>query len=190
MDKKYFRQNALENRASLFETSAEKSAADEKIFENFILSGLLKNIKTILTYVSVRDEADTTALIKYCLEKDFKVAVPRCGKQGKMNFYFIRSLDELKNSSWGIPEPEESVKQLVTDFSEALCIVPGTAFDRNGNRTGYGGGYYDRFLAAHTEITAAGLCYNSLIYDEVPSEPHDISVDYIITEKGSIRING
>ena len=72
----------------------------------------------------------------------------------------------------------------------ALCIVPGTAFDLKGNRTGYGGGYYDRFLSREKDVTPAGICYSPLIFDTVPSEPHDISVDYIITEKGIINING
>lgn len=190
MDKISFRKIALERRASLFSSDLEKLSADEKLHDVFFSSGLLKNIKTVLTYVSFGDEAGTTKIIEHLLAEGFSVAVPGCGACGKMDFYRINSMDDLTPSKWGILEPDPVEENIVKDFNETLCIVPGMAFDLNGNRTGYGGGYYDRFLAAAHNVTAAGLCYDSLIYDEVPSEPHDISVDYIITEKGLFKING
>lgn len=190
MDKVSFRKMASGKRSSLFSAKEEKASSDMKIYENFINSGLLKNIRMVLTYVSVNDEADTIKIIEYLLSSGFRVAVPRCRKHGQMDFFEIGSIAELKPSSMGIPEPEYDEKYMIKDFSDTLCIVPGMAFDMSGNRTGYGGGYYDRFLAAETEIITAGLCYHSLIYDAVPSEPHDKRVDHIITEKGLIRING
>lgn len=177
-------------RALLFSSAAEKAAADELIFKNFTDSGLLKNIRRVLTYVSFRDESDTLRIMEFLFSSGISVAVPRCGKQGRMDFFETGSMSDLKPSSMGIPEPEYDERFLVKEFSDTLCIVPGMAFDVYGNRTGYGGGYYDRFLAAETGIVTAGLCYHSLIYDEVPSEPHDKRVDYIITEKGLIKING
>lgn len=189
MDKISFRKNALKKRSELFATAAEKEEADRLIFSNLMKSGILRNIRTVLTYVSYRHEADTLKIISGLLSEEMSIAVPKCGKNGAMDFFRINSMDELKPSSMGIPEPEYSTDRLVTDFSGALCIVPGTAFDRKGNRTGYGGGYYDRFLSAEKDILTAGLCYQALLYDEVPSEPHDERVDYIITEKGFIRIN-
>lgn len=189
MDKKEFRKAALKKRSELFCSASEKEAADSRIFDNLVSSGILKGIRCVLTYVSYRSEADTLKLINYLLSSGVRVAVPLCGKNGQMSFYSISSLSELELSEKGIPEPSEERAEKVMDFTDTLCIVPGTAFDRKGNRTGYGGGYYDRFIAAETEIITAGLCYHSLLYDEVPSEPHDKSVDYIITEKGFIKIN-
>ena len=189
-DKLLFRKQALKKRSGLFSSAEEKKEADMKIFENLITSCLTEKAELVLTYVSYRDEADTLKLIEYLLAEGISVAVPRCRKQGQMDFFTIKSFDDLKPSFMGIPEPEYSESTLVRDFTGALCIVPGTAFDLKGNRTGYGGGYYDRFLSREKDIVTAGICYSPLIFDEVPSEPHDISVDYIITEKGIINING
>lgn len=190
MDKSVFRKMASGRRASLFSSPEEKAAADSGIFKNFTDSGLLNNIRMVLTYVSYRDEADTFKIMEYLLASGKEVAVPRCRKHGQMDFFKIKSMSELKPSSLGIPEPDYDENFLVNDFSDTLCIVPGIAFDLRGNRTGYGGGYYDRFLSAEKDIITAGLCYHSLVYDAVPSEPHDMSVDHIITEKGLIKING
>ena len=189
-DKLLFRKQALKKRSGLFSSAEEKKKADMKIFENLITSCLTEKAELVLTYVSYRDEADTLKLIEYLLAEGISVAVPRCRKQGQMDFFTIKSFDDLNPSFMGIPEPEYSESTLVHDFTGALCIVPGTAFDLKGNRTGYGGGYYDRFLSREKDIVTAGICYSPLIFDEVPSEPHDISVDYIITEKGIINING
>ena len=189
-DKLLFRKQALKMRSELFLSSEEKKEADLRIFENLKASGLTGKAELVLTYVSYRDETDTLKLIEYLLAEGKTVAVPRCRKQGQMDFFKIKSLGDLKPSSMGIPEPEYDERHLVRDFSGALCIVPGTAFDLKGNRTGYGGGYYDRFLSREKDVTPAGICYSPLIFDVVPSEPHDISVDYIITEKGIIDING
>ena len=189
-DKLLFRKQALKKRSGLFSSAEEKKEADLKIFENLVASGLTEKAETVLTYVSYRDEADTLKLIEYLLAEGITTAVPRCRKQGQMDFFTIKSFDDLKPSFMGIPEPEYDESTLVREFTGALCIVPGTAFDLNGNRTGYGGGYYDRFLSREKDVVTAGICYSPLIFDEVPSEPHDISVDYIITEKGIINING
>ena len=189
-DKLLFRKQALKTRSGLFQTLEEKKEADRKIFENLIGSGLIGKADLVLTYVSYRDETDTLKLLEYLLAEGKATAVPRCRKQGQMDFFLIKSFDDLKPSFMGIPEPEYDVTRLVHDFTGALCIVPGTAFDLKGNRTGYGGGYYDRFLSREKDVTPAGICYSPLVFDTVPSEPHDISVDYIITEKGIINING
>ena len=190
MDKKAFRKTALARRSAVFSSGEEKKSADRKICENLISSGLLDGISTVLTYISVGHEAGTSGIIDYLLAQGITVAVPRCRKNGQMDFLRIESMTELKASSMGIPEPEYIEENKVKDFSDTLCLVPRMAFDMTGNRTGYGGGYYDRFLDSHTEVVSAGLCYQSLIYDAVPCEPHDKSVEYIITEKGIIKING
>ena len=190
MDKQSFRKTASERRASLFVSDSEKSAADTLICKHVFRWEFLKNKKNNISYVSFAHEADTLQIIEKLLIRSYTVAVPKCKSQGRMDFYRIKSLSDLTPSKWGIPEPEESEETLFTDFSDAVCIVPGMAFDLSGNRTGYGGGFYDRFLAAAKGITSVGICYDSLIYESVPTEPHDISVDYIITEKGIMKING
>lgn len=62
-----------------------------------------------------------------------------------------------------------------------LIVVPGVAFDANGNRLGRGKGYYDRFLCQHLEVKRIGICFDFQFVDEVPSEPFDIRMDEVIT---------
>jgi len=190
MTKSEFRKQALSKRDMLFSLYEQKDEADKMLLNNLIKSGLPDKCKQVLCYVSVRSEAGTELIIRYCIENGIRIAVPKCGKEGKMDFYYITDLSELSCSYFGIPEPEGDPAVIVSDFSGTLCIVPGMSFDTDGKRMGYGGGFYDRFLSAHSEITSAGLCYHSLLSECIPSEPHDISVDYIITEKGIIEING
>ena len=152
-----------------------------------------KKAKKILTYVSTGSEADTRELIIKAVSDKKNVYVPRVyGKE--MKFHKIISLDELCPGYYGILEPDIHCEEWkneddIVDGTD-LCVMPGLAFDNNFNRIGYGGGFYDRFLAAAKGITSVGICYDSLIYESVPTEPHDISVDYIITEKGIMKING
>lgn len=177
-------------RNRLFSTLDDKKKSDNLIFNNLLKSDILKKTEKILTYVSFRSEADTRQIINFVLDQKITLAVPKCGAEGKMDFFIINSLNELIPSDYGIPEPADNRENLLTEFKNTICIVPGLAFDIKGKRMGYGGGYYDRFLSLHPEIITVGLCYNSLLSDLVPSEPHDISVDYIITEKGLIKVNG
>ncbi len=189
MNKSDFRKNVKKTRSFLFSSADEKRAADIQIFRHLTGCELLKNADIVLCYVSVRDEADTRMLLNFLLESGKRTAVPRCRENGKMDFFLINDTDSMVLSPYGIPEPEYSEDMIVNDFRGALCIVPGLAFDKNGKRIGYGAGYYDRYLE-NKDIVTAGLCYSQLLFDSVPSEAHDISVDYIITEKGFKEING
>lgn len=177
-------------RASLFVSDADKKKADDAIKEYFISLKKSHNISVFLIYVSFRDEVDTKELIEYLLSSGGKVAVPRCYENGRMEFFVISSLENLRTSAYGILEPEDDERFRVTDFEDSLCIVPGLAFDSSGMRIGYGGGYYDRFLEKHENMISVGFCYDSLIEKSVLTEKHDRKVDYIITEKGIMRTNG
>ncbi len=190
MNKSEFRKEALLKRNGLFHSSDEKKISDDLILNYFLNSTILDTTQKVLTYVSFRSEVDTIGLINYVLDRKLILAVPRCGTFGKMDFFRIDSLNDLIPSRYGIPEPADNPLRCITEFENTVCIVPGLAFDISGKRMGYGGGYYDRFLSAHPEIITVGLCYNLLLSESVPSESHDISVDYIITEKGLIKING
>ena len=89
--------------------------------------------------------------------------------------------------AYGIPEPSDKM-EVVTDFSECICIVPGLVFDLSGHRLGYGKGYYDRFLKDFTGYSV-GLVYSEFILDKLPCEPTDRAVDLMITERGIILPN-
>lgn len=190
MDKKTFRESVRFKRGSLFPDCKSRDNANNEIYKVFVSSEFIESKSLFLVYVSVNDEVDTLHIINYLLQKGKKVAVPKCGRVGHMDFYFISSLDELSPSMYGIPEPEGEKSKKVDVVKDALCIVPGIAFDISGRRIGYGGGYYDRFIEKHSDMLTVGFCYDNLIYDNVPYEKHDRCVDYIITEKGFMSING
>lgn len=100
-----------------------------------------------------------------------------------MEFYFIKSMDDLEKGTFGVlePAPEKCVKAYA--FEKALCIVPGLSFDMKGYRLGYGKGYYDRFLSAHPRLVKMGLCYCSCTCNELIHGRFDVCADMLATEK-------
>lgn len=160
---------------------SERDYSDKRIATCFINSNLF-NYDSLLIYVSSKGEPDTSAIIDYALNVGKKVAVPYCSGK-KMTFHFITSFEDLSEGSFGIPEPDPAKCIEVDDFSRSVCIVPGISFDLNGNRLGYGGGFYDRFLSEHSVITV-GLSYERCLCHQLPSEEHDIAINYLITENG------
>ncbi|MDO5560066.1 MAG: 5-formyltetrahydrofolate cyclo-ligase [Oscillospiraceae bacterium] len=177
-------------RHELFRNPQEKAEADKKIFTGIINSQLFIEASTVLSFVSFGDEPDTMELIKYSIAHNKRTAVPRCEKHGIMNFFYIDDPDKLKKSSYGIPEPDYDESRLAADTQYAVCIVPALSFDSRGYRIGYGGGFYDRYLSRSDMTGRIGICYSRLLCDAVPAQDHDIRVNTIITEKGTINING
>ena len=162
---------------------AEKKISDDrKIAENFLNSDFYRQAETIMTYVSTETEIDTLEIIKKALGDKKTVAVPVCEKElGEMSFYIIKDLTSLTENSFGISEPDKNNCEKLSDFSNALCIVPALLFDRKGHRLGYGGGYYDKFFEKFS-VKKAGLCYNAFMVDYLPRADHDAPVDIIITQ--------
>lgn len=153
---------------------------DYRIFTLLVNSDIFKNADLILTYVSVGSEADTRRLIDYSIKKGKHVAIPFC-KGKEMFFYEIGGLDELTEGKFGIPTVNTGYTLPVDSFHNALCIVPGLCFDLTGNRIGYGGGFYDRFLDKHKVPTVA-LAYERCICSKIPNDAFDVKTDNIITE--------
>ncbi len=141
--------------------------------------------ENILTYVSFGSEADTHGIIRDALEKGKRVAVPRIDS-GVMVFYEIKGISELMQGYYGIPEPDESHNvPFVPD--KALMIVPGMVFDRNLNRIGYGGGFYDRYLSGMSakDYLKYGLAFDLQVIEEViEADDFDIPVLKLVTESG------
>ena len=104
-----------------------------------------------------------------------------------MEFCLIRSLADLCPGFLSIPEPEPWCEKAAPPSEETLVILPGTAFDRDGGRTGYGGGYYDAYLEGKEKCRKAALAFHAQIAEKVPADSHDIRVDIIVTEEEIIR---
>ena len=164
-------------------TGEERKNMDENILNRVTRLNQYKNAKLVLTYVSVRDEVDTKNLINRALQDGKKVAVPRCIPDTRlMEFYYINSLDELEPGMFGVDEPVPEKSELVTDFSNSVCILPGICFDKKGFRLGYGKGYYDRFLCNY-EHNTIGLCYSACTRFNLVHGKYDRRADIVVTEK-------
>ena len=166
--------------------AVSRADADREILRRLLQTEAFRESDLVLCYVSVASEADTRALLSHCFAVGRRVAVPRCESGGVMRFHEVQSLQSLKPSPLGIPEPDSSLPAAQCS-EKTLCVVPGLLFDLAGHRIGYGGGYYDRFLASFPGKTV-GLCYETLLCERLPREPFDCPVQTIITEKRILTI--
>lgn len=167
----------------------KKRELDRKILERLVELYQYKNAGVIMTYVSKDIEVDTLNLIKRALADGKRVAVPKCiDGTYEMDFYFIKSLDDLEKRTFGVLEPKAGICRKMKSYKDCFCIVPGMLFDVWGYRIGYGRGYYDRFLANFTGSTA-GICYSSCIRWRIPHGKYDKSVDILLTDKYFRKIN-
>lgn len=176
LDKAKIRKRLIQERLDLdSNTYASKS--------NFIVSKLKQHpsfikAKSIGIYVSFRNEVETINLIKEMIDKK-NISVPKVVND-KMEFYHISSFNELSKSDFGILEPNNN--QLVPKNKIDLLIVPMVGYDSKGNRLGYGGGYYDRYLMDyHGDVI--GLAFSLQEVSELPVESFDLPIKAIINEK-------
>jgi len=177
--KKEIRKNFLKKREQ-----ASKDDKDSK--SNEILSQLLdlkefKEAKRIKCYVSKDPEVDTHKLIIHVLKSKGSIIVPFV--QGCMKCSEIKEFSQLTKGKYDILEPKQKTE---SKQEPDLIIIPGIAFDRKGNRIGFGQGYYDKFLSK-TKAKKIALAYDFQIIKNIPIESHDISMDMIITNKEVIK---
>ncbi len=162
-------------------TREYKRNLDLEIALKVIMSDLFIKAEHILFYMATKYEVETRNMIKAALICGKKVSLPRCKPDGTMEFYRINSLLDVKEGSFGILEPERNPENLSLDFENSLCIVPGLSFDPEGNRLGYGKGFYDKFLRTY-KGTSMGLCYASFVKWSIPTGKYDVPVDYLVTD--------
>lgn len=140
--------------------------------------------ENILIYASMKSEVITDGIIAHALESGKKVFCPKCvdTKNGLMEFIQIERLSDIKEGYMGIREPvfNEHSNVFLGRAEKTLVVVPGVAFDEKGNRIGYKGGYYDRFLSKYPGIKSVALAFKEQIVDSVPAEEHDIPVRVIL----------
>lgn len=180
VDKKQLREDMKAKRIAL--PWNEKAKMDTIIFEKLINSDVYNKSKVIFIYVSYRNEVATHRIIEHGLSNNKIICVPQIiSLEQGMRSIRINSFDELKENKMGILEPLDNT--LEVDPKEVdLLLMPGLAFDLQGRRLGYGGGFYDRFLPnCRKDASKIGLCYDFQIVDCVPISPFDEFVDGVIT---------
>ena len=153
-----------------------KDKKDKAIYNKVINNSKIKSSNLILIYVSKKEEVDTINIINYFL-KSKQIAVPKI-ENNIMNFYYIKSLNDLKKGSFNVLEP--NTKDKVTDFNNCISITPGICFSKDNYRIGYGKGYYDKFYEDNN-IYSIGLCYKECLLNNIPKDKGDIPVNEIIT---------
>lgn len=181
--KNQIRKEMLKLRKTLCEYEIEEKS--KKIYERLAAMDMFRDAKNIMAYMAFRNEVDTLPIINHCLRENKKMILPVSIKETKQ--LLLSELKdpykELHEGTYGIKEPAREYIRPFHSRELDLILVPAVAFDPSGYRLGYGGGYYDRFLASLTRKTPSiGLSFEMQIIDKVPSEPTDQPVDYIVTE--------
>ncbi len=159
--------------------------------ERLLASPLWRDCRRVAAYMAVKGEAGTSLLLDEARRTGRALFLPRCRRQGEegwpggMDFLLCEAGTPLMPSRFGIPEPPPDVPALSPAelaAPDTLLIVPALAFDREGFRLGYGGGYYDRVLA-RAACPSVGLAFHSLLLPQLPREPWDKSVRAVCTEE-------
>lgn len=137
---------------------------------------------TIFCFVGTPHEIDTRPILKNALAAGKRLCVPLCTGPGMMELRQISTLSQLSPGAYGIPEPPEDAPTVSVDETD-FAILPCLTCNHLGHRLGQGQGYYDRFLA-HYRSGAVLLCREKLIREEIPLEPHDYPIPWVLTERG------
>jgi len=182
--KKQLRQQIISRRNSLELAVREYKSA--LITRRVLGLPVWQQARIVMGYVSFGSEVLTPPLIRIALEQGKRVTVPLCLPEGRRLLAAeIRDFPgDLRPGTWGILEPRPEILRPVDPVLLDLVLVPGVGFDRNGNRLGYGGGYYDRFLGSlRPGAPAIALAFAEQIVADVYPEAHDRPVDMVITDR-------
>lgn len=175
MDKKELRRQIREQKRAM--TQEEISCASARLAEQFFQTEQYAKASVIYGYLPYNQEVDTLPILRRALRDGKRVAVPKVYGD-TMNFIYLDDLSQVAPSSMGIPEPVADAP--IARDETALVLMPGLAFDQKGNRMGYGGGYYDKFLAQEPNHPTVALCYDFQMVDVIPTDTYDIPVDLVI----------
>lgn len=158
------------------------------IIANKLISlDMIKESSCIMTYISIKNEVDTSIIISKLKNMGKNIVIPYFINNQEIGASLINDIDnDLVIGNYNTFVPKSIIKIDNID----VVIVPGVAFDYNGNRIGFGGGYYDRFLSKPINRKAfkIGICYDFQLVDNISNEKHDISIDFLVTEKRILNV--
>lgn len=158
--------------------------ADEAICKAVLASQVYQNARVIFCYVGSDREIDTTPILRAAIASGKCVTVPLCTEPGIMEARQISSMGDLVSGKYGILAPKLECP-LIAPQTLDLTIVPCASGNAKGQRLGYGGGYYDRFLPK-TSCPTMLLCRERLSREDIPVEEHDVLMNYFVSEKGLV----
>lgn len=189
LDKGELRRRLRKRRAEL--SSGEAGDRRSSVAQRRLLESVFwQKSRRVVLYAAVKGEVDTALLLESAWKEGREVFLPRCRPEepGLMDMIACCGPEELVPSRFGIPEPELSASSRflssreLEDGEHTLIVVPALAFDRQGFRLGYGGGYYDRMLDA-ARCFSVGLTYHELLQNHLPREAWDRPVGAVCTEE-------
>lgn len=173
--KKLLRNEMLEKRRNL--DRSEKIAFESGVCQQLIQLIEEKHMKVIHTFLPMGKELNHTSVINYCLEKGITVVTTKTLPKSTLKHLVLSDLNDLENGVFGTKYPRNA-KEWAGTYD--LIIVPGLAFDSQGNRLGYGGGYYDAFIKHHPKSLKAAVGFPFQLVESVPVEDYDQKVDLVI----------
>lgn len=174
--KKSIRQEIFHKRKKY--TDQEIEAMNRQIAEKVTGLPVFQNAEKIYIYIDFNHEAGTRAIIEEAWKQGKQIAIPKVEGE-EIVFYRVQRDTRVEPGYMQIPEPVNGEK---VGWTDALMIMPGVAFDAKRNRCGYGGGFYDRYLAEY-DLYKIAIAFEFQMVESVPSELNDISPDLLVTEK-------
>ena len=175
MDKKALRREIREKKREM--TAEEIVQRSTRLGELFADTQVYRDAKTIYGYLPYNQEVRTVPMLEQAMKDGKKVAVPKCYGD-EMRFIYMDDLSKVEKGYANIPEP--IVDEPIADDETALVLMPGLAFDPQGHRIGYGGGFYDKFLAQEPNHPTLALCYDFQMFEKLETEEFDIPVDTVL----------
>lgn len=175
MDKSQLRRMIRERKLTM--TLEQIETASRDLAEQLFATEQYRNAKTLYGYLPYNQEVRTVPVLEQALRDGKRVAVPKVYGD-EMRFIYIADLAQVEKGYAGIPEPVADGP--VADDPTALVLMPGLAFDAEGHRMGYGGGFYDRFLANEPGHPTVALCYGFQMMDSLETEEFDVPVDLVL----------
>ena len=166
----------------------EAARISDIIAEKLFKMDEFTSAKTLSSYVAKTqmNEVHTEKVIRYALKCGKKVLIPITNRiEKRIYFSELRNFDlELTQGTFGILEPKKEFLRVVDNpYETDLVLVPGIAFDENGNRIGFGKGYFDKFLEGIKNTAIIGLAYDFQTIQSIPASEYDVPVDIVLTEK-------
>ena len=186
-NKKRWRVEIKERQKELSDVYLNK--ASESISRKLRKMPEYKEAETVMLYVSVGKEVLTTRMMMFALQADKKVVLPLCTdtKNHLMEAKLWNEDYRLEQGAYGIPTPSADAPTIDAEDID-LVILPCVTCDSECNRLGHGAGYYDRFIEKlRPDCGKIALCYERILANDLPTEPHDVKMDAVITEENIYR---
>ena len=175
LQKRHLRKQMLEQREAM--PRSARNAQAETINEQLWNLITQKNIRVIHSYLTMGSEVNVLPLLQRALDHSITVVAPKTLKKRQMQQLILTDLQNMEPGIFNTYHPSAA-----TEYKGPydMIIVAGLAFDKNGYRVGYGGGYYDTFLQHHSAAIKVGVCFPFQLIDRVPVEDHDVQLDLVL----------